>query len=269
MHTANPSHSLRMCPLCLANRADTREDVLPQWARKRIRKLGVYKGNQLPSILLPLCQSCNATLGQRYENDTAPILGPMTDGESRTLSPSDQELIGRWIVKTLLLGALAPDVPAAPAHREHIRRLCCEMRDHGTPPHQSFVRLAAFDPAQPVDAPGHSDLHRPGYLPTAIARATQFMGHVAWEVAVGAPRELERFVAACPDNGSLTRIWPPQLTAISWPPATMLVLRDILTLRLAWNERHWPPSPDGRLPSPIDSARAGLLVRPPNRTTPS
>jgi len=252
-----------VCPLCHTNPADTREDVLPQWARKRIRKLGVYKGNQVPSILLPLCRDCNAAFGRRYENAAAPILGPMTDGESRELSPSDQELIGRWIVKTLLLGALAPDVPAAPGQREQIRRLCCEMRDRGTPPHQSFVRLAGFDPGQPIDAAGHGDLHRPGYLPTALARATQCMGHVAWEVVVAAPRELERFVASCPDNDALSRIWPPQLSTISWPPSTKLVFRDILTLRLAWNERRWPPSPDGRLPSPIDSPRAGLLVRPP------
>lgn len=234
---------------------------MPQWARRRIRKLGTYKGNQLPSILLPLCHDCNATFGRRYENETAPILGPMTDGEKRTLSPSDQELIGRWIIKTLLLGALASDVPALPAQREQIRRLCCEMRD-GSPPHQSFVRLGAFDPSQPVDAPGHTHLHRSGYLPTALARATQFMGHVAWEVAVGAPRELERFIASCPDNDSLIRIWPPQLAVVTWPPPHKLVLRDILTLRLAWNERCWPPSPDGLLPSPIGSRWAGLIVAP-------
>jgi hypothetical protein len=266
MPVAQHSEAPRKCPLCLVNRADTREDVLPKWARRRLRKLGTYKGNQLPSVLLPLCHDCNGTLGKRFENETAPILGPMMDGNSRVLSPSDQELIGSWIVKTLLLGSLAPDVPALPAQREQIRRMCCEMRDRGTPPHQSFVRLAAFDRDQPVDALGHGDLNRPGYLPTAIARATQFMGHVAWEVVIAPPTELERFVASCPDSDALTRIWPPQLTTINWPSRTKLVLRDILTLRIAWNERCWPPSPDGRLPSPIDSPRAGLIVAPPAST---
>jgi hypothetical protein len=255
----------RICPLCLAKPADTREDVLPQWARKRIRKLGTYKGNQLPSVLLPLCRDCNSTLGRRYENETAPILGPMIDGESRLLSPSDQEIIGSWVIKTLLLCALDPSVAVEPGQREQIRRLCCEMRDHKRPPHQSFVRLAAFDCDQPVDAKGNDKLHRPGYLPTLLARATQFMGQVAWEVAIGAPRELERFVASCEDNESLVRIWPPQLVSVSWPPPVKLVYRDVLTLRLAWNEGRWPPSPDGRLPSPIDSPRAGLLLRTPPR----
>jgi hypothetical protein len=92
------------------------------------------------------------------------------------------------------------------------------------------------------------------------------MGHVAWEVVVAAPRELERVVASCPDNATLSRIWPPQLSTISWPPSTKLVFRDILTLRLALNERRWPPSPDGRLRSPIDSPRAGPLVRPPRNS---
>jgi hypothetical protein len=252
----------RMCPLCLTNPANTREDVLPQWARKRIRKLGVYKGNQVPSVLLPLCGDCNSAFGRRYENETAPILGPMIDGESRRLSPSDQEVIARWIIKTLLVGALDPAMPAPPAQREQIRRLCCEMRDHGRPPHQSFVRLAAFDPAQPVNANGHDDLHRTGYLPTLLVRATQHMGHVAWEAAIGVPRELERFVASCQDNESLVRIWPPQLVAVQWPPPVKLVYRDILSLRLAWNERRWPPSPDGLLPSPIGSPKVGLIVGP-------
>ena len=79
---------------------------MPQWARKRNRKLGDYLGGQVPSVLIPMCKSCNSLLGRRYENEAAPILGPMMDGEARLLSPSDQELIGSWVIKTLLVGAL-------------------------------------------------------------------------------------------------------------------------------------------------------------------
>jgi hypothetical protein len=157
------------------------------WARKRIRKLGVYQANQVPSVLLPLCEGCNRTFGQRYENDGAPILGPMIDGDSRSLSPTDQEIIGRWIVKTALLNALDPSIPAPTAQREQIRQLCAQMCDHNAPPHQSFVRLGALDVDRPFDGAGQAGLHRRGYLPTALVRATQSMGHVAWEVAVGTP----------------------------------------------------------------------------------
>jgi hypothetical protein len=233
---------------------------MPQWVRRRIRKLGVYVGGQVPSVLMPMCRACNEKFGRRYENETAPILGPMMDGVSRLLTPSDQEIVGSWIIKTALLAGLG-DVAASAAQREQIRRLCCEMRDHGTPPHQSFVRLAAFDRDQPVDADGHPDLHRT-YLPTLLARGTNLSGYVAWVVAIGAPREMERFVASCPNNDSLVRIWPPQLVSIHWPPPVKLVTRDILTLKLAWNERRWPPSEDGLLPSPIDSPKVGLIVAP-------
>ena len=132
----------RMCPLCLARPADTRGRYA-QWARKRNRKLGDYLGGQVPSVLSRMCKSCSSLLGCRYENEAARSLGPMMDGEARLLSPSDQELIGSWVIKTLLVGALDPKVPVPAAQREQIRRLCWEMRDHGTPPHQSFVRLAA------------------------------------------------------------------------------------------------------------------------------
>ncbi len=241
---------------------------MPQWVRKRIRKLGVYVGNQVPSVRMPLCKDCNGTFGRKYENETAPILGPMMDGESRFLAPSDQEVVGRWIVKTVLLSALDPRLAVPGPEREEIRRLCCDMRDHGTPPHQSFVRIAGFDRDQPIDADGHDDLHRTGYLPTLLTRATQISGHVAWEAGVGAPRELERFVAFSSDNDLLVRIWPPQLVVVQWPPPIKLVYRDILKLKLAWNERRWPPSEDGLLPSPIGSPRVGLIVGPGPSATP-
>jgi hypothetical protein len=251
----------RMCPVCLENHADTREDVMPKWVRKRIRKLGVYVGDRVPSILMPMCKQCNRKFGHRYENETAPILGPMMDGESRLLMTVDQEIVGRWIVKTTLLGALNQTTAGSP-DSERIRRFCCSMRDHGTPPHQSFVRLGAFDREQPIDAQGHGNLHRPGYLPTVHVRGANVSGHVAWQVAIGEPSELERFIASCTDNDSLKLIWPPQLTPVAWPPPVKLTYRDVLTLKLAWNERQWPPSSDGLLPSPIGLPTVGLIKGP-------
>jgi hypothetical protein len=250
-----------MCPVCLENPADTREDIMPQWGRKRIRTLGVYVGDRVPSILMPMCQDCNSKFGRRYENETAPILGPMMDGESRLLSTADQEIIGRWIIKTGLLVALNQATTGSP-ERERIRGYCCVMRDHGTPPHQSFVRLGAFDRDRPIDAGGHSNLHRSGYLPTVQVRGTNISGHVAWEAAIGQPSELEPFIAACVDNDSLALIWPPRLRPVAWPPPVKLTYRDVLTLKLAWNERRWPPSSDDLLPSPIGLPTVGLIKGP-------
>jgi hypothetical protein len=251
----------RTCPLCLSRPADTREDLMPQWARKRIRKLGTYERNQVPSILMPMCKRCNESLGQIFENETAPILGPMMDGEPRVLTPSDQETIGRWVIKTVLVGAVNPRVAIPPRQREQIRRLCCHMLDHGTPPHQSFVRLAAFDHERPIDAPGREGLHRTGYLPSVLLPAAQVSAHVVWEAAIGSPRELGRFVSRCPDNDSLIRVWPPQFARLQWPPPAKLVYSDVLRLRLAWKERHWPPPDDGLLQSPLGSPAAGFLVK--------
>lgn len=234
---------------------------MPQWVRKRIRKLGVYVGDQVPSILMPMCKDCNSKFGQRFENETAPILGPMMDGEARLLCTADQEIVGRWIIKTGLLVALTQAASGSPEH-ERTRRFCCMMRDRGTPPHQSFVRLGAFDREAPIDAAGHANLHRTGYLPTVHVRGTNVSGHVVWEAAVGEPSQLQPFITSCADNDSLALIWPPQLATVAWPAAVKLTYRDVLTLKLAWNERRWPPSPDGLLPSPIDQPTVGLTKGP-------
>src|ERR1700729_539014 len=97
----------RICPICGNRNANSSEDVLPKWARRQIRAFGSYPKNQLPSILMPMCEICNRSFGRLYENDAAPILGPMISGESRCLSSADQEIIGCWIIKTTLLFYIA------------------------------------------------------------------------------------------------------------------------------------------------------------------
>jgi hypothetical protein len=130
------------------------------------------------------------------------------------------------------------------------------------PPHQSFVRLGGFDRTRPVDAPGHPNLHAVGRLPETLAWGATQIGWVSWETAVGDPRVMEPFVRSCSDNDSLVRIWPPKMATISWPPRQGLVLRDIYTLRAAWQERIWPPPPNTRIPMDVGSHSRGIIVAP-------
>lgn len=250
-----------MCPVCLLRPADTSEDILPDWARQRIRKLGTFKGGQVPSIRMPMCSTCNGAFNKLYENETAPIMGPMIDGEHRELLPAEQEIVGRWIIKSDLLLALGHAYLTVQEH-EVLRRICLDMSVSKRPPHQSFVRLGGFDRMRPVDAPGHPDLHSVGPLPATLSWGATQLGWVSWEIAIGDSRVMEPFVSSCSDNESLVRVWPPQMAAISWPPSQGLVLRDIYTLRAAWQERVWPPPAAARIPVDVGSHKRGIIVAP-------
>ena len=139
-----------MCPVCVFRRANTKEDIVPQWARRRFANFGHYPGG-LPSELVPMCSTCNGDFASNFENDAAPLMGPMVAGEPigsgvhALLTPSQQEVIGRWVIKTLLLTYLArSDGPADKL--EVTRQILCDMKIRKTPPAQSLVRIGTINP---------------------------------------------------------------------------------------------------------------------------
>ena len=238
-----PRNKLQLCPVCGERPADTKEDLVPNWARKRIRKLGTYSGNNVPSLLMPICSNCNRAFGRLYENDAARVLGPMVDGQARSLTLEDQEVVGRWIVKSSLMFYLGRAPAGSPPDRLSLARaLCRTMRKTRTVPHQSFVRIGWTDARHPDGPQVQPLLHEVGHLPETAFHGSSSLGYVAWEVAIGAPELLGSFVMACRDNDALFRVWPPQTAAREWPPAIALTTRDRYRLRLAWQCGTWPPN---------------------------
>ena len=254
-----PPGGTLLCPVCTKRPADTKEDIVPNWARRRIRAFGQYPGNQLPSELMPMCRQCNSAFGKLYENEAALVIGPMVSGEQCLLSISDQQLVGRWIIKTMMVFYLARADLTAHQLR-FVRDIVSHMKVYKTPPHQSFVRIGSLNPHQAAD---HSYLHphKVGPLPRNVLFGVASLGWLVWEMAVGDPRVMEPFVSSCLDNDALVRVWPPQLVPLPWPPPTRCTESDLYTLRHAWRAGKWPPPPSGGQPMTNPSGVISAAVR--------
>ena len=244
-----PKSVQQLCPVCAERPADTKEDLLPKWGRKRIAKLGTYANGQLPSVLMPLCLKCNRAYGKLYENDAALIIGPMVDGQSRQLSPTDQEVIGRWVIKSSLLYWLGARRCHRPIGFGWCKRSCEACAAARRRPTSRLFVSATPTRASPDGDVSHPGLHHDGRIPETMIHGTATLGYFAWEIAVGAPELFGSYVESCEDNDALIRVWPPQMTTLSWPPPRSLTTRDIYSLRLAWQSGVWPPDPE-RPPHP-------------------
>jgi hypothetical protein len=229
-----------LCIICDEQRASTREDIVPNWLRREARKLDVYSGliNQA-SLLVRMCEDCNSTFGIRYENRAAPIIKPLLRSESVLISPADQRVIARWVIKTVLFFALSRPSDLPPAQRDFFREVCRRMKREYVIPHQTMVRIGACNPTVTED-PVNLRLHNPGPIPDVVYSSPSMCASMAWELAIGSPDTLLPFANSCPNDGPLFRILPETGTDIRWPPSQCLTMQDIYYLRMAWQERTWP-----------------------------
>jgi len=232
----------------MKRRANTKEDIVPDWARQRIRKLGQYPGDQLPSELMPMCSDCNGTFGRKFEDVTAPVLGPVVEGEDHQFSVPDQYLTARWIVKTMLLFQLAR-ADLTVNQLMLARDILSDMKVKKGVPGSALVRVGSIDPH---DAQGlaHEDTHTLGSLPETAVFAVSSLGWLVWEMALGDANHMEPFVRSCVDNELFLRVWPPQVTSLQWPPAAHCMESDLHKMRQAWTAKSWPPPPDQALSGP-------------------
>ena len=239
-----PSRGVRICPMCSHGPANTKEDIIPQWARDRLKSFP-FPNNQFPSELISICRDCNAGLGKQFENHAGPLLGPMLDGKTVVLSPSDQALIGAWIIKTNCLLHLRSDRISS-SDRKTLRTVLLGMIENGRPPIASFVRIGRIDPFDQAGTPA-GDLHTAGPLPNAFLHAVFSLSHIAAEAVMGDPRIVGPFIMGLNDHPRLHRIWPAQIASVAWPPPESITRSDVEHLRSGWQLLQWPP-PAGMTP---------------------
>lgn len=190
---------------------------------------------------MPMCGTCNGTLNDKFEIPARPVLAPLFRDEGATMTPSQQALASGWIIKGELLMFFwhaheHPDHPNA----ELFRQIVVDMIARGLPPHQTSIRLGRVDPREnPRPADTAAGL-LPVVVPPSLMHSLSTTGPVFWEAVVAAAGELDAFIAATPDNDQLIRLWPPSVTAITWPPTDVLAFGQVEAMRRAWKEAAGP-----------------------------
>jgi hypothetical protein len=211
-----------------------------------MRQLGTFPGD-FPSILMPMCDACNHTFGERFESPTAPIMKPMILGGDTELSPADQAVVASWIVKSALLFALLHSTDETIAGT--FRRNLIYMRDHGEISVPALVRVGTMPPLE-ANEPPHGGLHASGDLPFAALYNVSTLGWVVWEVAIAEENVMLSFVQSLPKAPSLIEFWPAPAPSISWPAQVSCNQADVRMLRQAWRVQHWPPPDDAPIVGP-------------------
>ncbi len=203
------------------------EDVLPQWVRRYATAsaggggftgtLASGKAYNAPvpfQVTVEVGKPCNSWMGTTFEGPAKPALLPLIDGTTHTLSPADQELVGRWIAKTALMNALVtpphPDLAVYQAFRQS-----------GDPPPGSRALIGHY--TSPGLNPSFQTRFRkvPGKAPPGtqitFLPLNAILGQliVVYCLPLGEPAV--RTVAE--SNGTLAQVWPPTNAAVDWPPS--------------------------------------------------
>lgn len=228
--------STKVCPLCRNSPARTEEDIIPRWARKLALQLyGPSQALWPARIRMPMCESCNRALNEKFEMPTRLLLDPMIRGQAVQLAPREQALIAAWIVKSDLLMHFWQPHMNPPQHNEEVIRACVlDMLTHGLPPVQSSVRLGRVETIGVPD-PRLSPVEHlfPGTVPVTLMHGITTFGPLLWESVVGTQEEVLPFIARTQDNDWLLRIWPPKIGDVPWPTGT-LTGGEIAGLRRKW-----------------------------------
>jgi hypothetical protein len=185
-----------------------------------------------------LCRKCNsAWLGGRghIEDRVSQVLKPMAvSAQPAVLDGPAQALLAFWAVKTVFLVELAIR-QMHPGMRSVEGYLASDvefawLREREEPPPRSMVWLGCWDCERQVPVayePSGAELPTTDGSPLAAHLTTFSVGFVVFQVYSvdflaaeqhGAPVWNPRPPA--PLDGSLARIWPPQLVVqeVSWPP---------------------------------------------------
>jgi hypothetical protein len=225
------------CPVCHELKHRNDEDILPRWARGHALRLFPLRiGQQYPRrIKLRICRDCNDLMASRFEDHVAPLITRMMEGNPVSLNAQQQEDVSGWVIKTTLLMGLKEEV-AKGRPNEPARLALLPLITAGVIPPGSSVRIAEFPAGE--DAPPDETADLAQLLPGGPPMPLHFFGvntlaRVAFEVILGEPSAVSRFIQRTPDTDRLRRIWPPPSGEVPLPPPHVLTRGDVAALRTA------------------------------------
>jgi len=244
------------CVFCRSTEPLTNEHAIPGWIGKHLGQGSVthnyipwkasepawtYKKKELSIEAKAVCESCNTGWMSDLEDDVAPILGPLIDGEERLLGATNRELLAAWATKTVLMIQQAMPTAARVSTGADYQNFYARRR----PPRDARLWLAASGERHAGSTgPLSLTLDRPPHRRESFWAAFLYLGHAVFLIAGPG---LSSTPALHPDySGWTVPLWPG-LEPVSWPPATRLTRDQMGVLpqvfgSLLYLPAHGPPA---------------------------
>lgn len=221
----------------------TKEDWIPQWARKAMLRDLPPQGEPPARLTARTCDLCNHSMGRVFENHTSILMRPMFRGHQVLLTERQQAMIAAWVIKTNLVRAVATDYGLSRFPTDHLedhRMALLLMMQTGLPPPEATVRLGCAHP-RITDLIEHPEDDRPFWIPPPYrwafhTTAISNLHYLVWEVALGggiSSHEALRDVTQ--DDDRLIRIWPQKVPQQQWPPPVLFTPTAFSRLCEAWH----------------------------------
>jgi hypothetical protein len=185
-------------------------------------------------VIYFICEQCQRRLARHFENPAAVIIKPMLAGQPVSLSPDQQLIVARWVVKTELL-RLAKDAEhptIAPTarwdRRRHALRLAREVLANLAPPEGCLIRVGHLDRSLSNDPTPVEDRT---YIPTEQfprmdAAGSGIAGAFYWQCFLGQPERIVSVLEATGSEDWYCQVWPAQPSSVQWPPPRAFSLFD-------------------------------------------
>jgi hypothetical protein len=229
------------CPFCATTEDMTDEDIWGRWISKHLRKrFGSfrfhtpegYREYQRVPWVAPVCRTCNNRWMSVLEKDVQPTLLPMILGPQpgvpsrRTLSPSQQEMLATWAVKTALMidfsGLASPVIPIGYYQQFRMYRKALP---------NMLVWVAGYCGSQRGAFAAHGGLHLeitpelPPNMFMTLFTAWRVIFKVCGYIGPDFPQNVRYDSEFEP---ALSRIWPPTGQDIEWPRNGLAFGDDVL-----------------------------------------
>ena len=225
----------RTCVFCRAP-ASSREHVFPQWLSRYYHEReadGVFtlwspegrarKVRIVDATVRRVCEACNSGWLSRLETSSEPILRGLISGQETTLQPTEQRVLSLWGVKTCFMLQLYQHSTEKIAPLAHYIDLHRERQ----PQPGTRVSVGAYSGEH---RGGHSMMGRPelrvqsdrgallswGYV--LVLKIDRLVLKVFW---IHNHRDVQ-IARRAEEHEVLSDIWPPNLSAVSWPPVFAL-----------------------------------------------
>lgn len=178
------------------------------------------------------CSGCNNTWMQAMDNEVAPLLLPLVEGDVVSISPTDQYALATWVTKiALVYESLSGSERVVPNeayrwfydNRRPFEGMPIQLGDWlGSTWRHTYVRRVITRKSYPGGVPRGTE----GVVITFILEhfVSQTLLHGAWPT--GWPVAVE--------GADRVTIWPPVLNSLQWPPRlkvdpdTLLAFSDLV-----------------------------------------